>query len=483
MWRRSINCLNRSSITYSTTFERITNGNGKWIENSIACKNDKWISCNGSCWSHSSLQSFSLRNYHIIFCGTDHFALEVLKSIHQQVVLKDAPGQHTLHIITPPNSVHQGVEIIHPVKQYAMDHSLYFVDIPHEKRWPKNEDNLQRLIGKSMRIRHSNDENSIKQQHHQQVNSLKSTDSKLIVDSKSHSTLEQIEKENIPPHFDVGVVVSFRYLVPDIIVKQFEIGAFNIHPSDLPKYRGPAPIAWTIAQGETSTRVSFIQLLSKFDHGSIVYQSEEIKISPKEKYNELHSRLAKQSASMATTFLTDLSVNQLKSLLLLKTDHLDSQNSINQISNNILNSNFNYNLNEMNIPKAPKVLQTDCRISFFTHTSHEIYNKWRAFSENWNIYTTYKDKMLILHEIDLVKHLKDELDSQSIEQVQSKFESIAEPGEATFDKRNKLVYIQCADRKSIVLKKSQFSGKNQTNASGFAAGLSLRNFTRISLQE
>ena len=49
--------------------------------------------------------------------------------------------------------------------------------------------------------------------------------------------------------------------------------AINVHPSLLPKYRGAAPIQWTIINGEQETGVT-IQTLSKdkFDHGDILSQ-------------------------------------------------------------------------------------------------------------------------------------------------------------------------------------------------------------------
>ncbi|XP_078800935.1 CUGBP Elav-like family member 1 isoform X4 [Oryzias latipes] len=61
--------------------------------------------------------------------------------------------------------------------------------------------------------------------------------------------------------FDVGVVVSFGCLLQESLIKQFPHGILNVHPSLLPRWRGPAPIFHTILQGDAVTGVTIIQML------------------------------------------------------------------------------------------------------------------------------------------------------------------------------------------------------------------------------
>ncbi len=68
----------------------------------------------------------------------------------------------------------------------------------------------------------------------------------------------------------IGVLASFGIIVPDNLLSIFEFGIINIHPSLLPKYRGPTPVQSAILNGETTTGVSIIKLDSEIDHGPIL---------------------------------------------------------------------------------------------------------------------------------------------------------------------------------------------------------------------
>ncbi|XP_042174775.1 methionyl-tRNA formyltransferase, mitochondrial [Oncorhynchus tshawytscha] len=73
--------------------------------------------------------------------------------------------------------------------------------------------------------------------------------------------------------FDVGVVVSFGCLLREGLINQFPCGILNVHPSLLPRWRGPAPVFHTILHGDTITGVSVMQIRPKrFDVGPILHQ-------------------------------------------------------------------------------------------------------------------------------------------------------------------------------------------------------------------
>lgn len=96
---------------------------------------------------------------------------------------------------------------------------------------------------------------------------------------------------------DIICVVAFRIL-PKIIYEIPRIGTFNIHPSLLPKYRGAAPINWTIINGERETGISSFLLQDKIDAGDIILQK---KYEVKENWTagDLHDFLSKESAPFA----------------------------------------------------------------------------------------------------------------------------------------------------------------------------------------
>lgn len=65
---------------------------------------------------------------------------------------------------------------------------------------------------------------------------------------------------------DLAVVVSFGYFLPAALCDSFPLGAINVHPSLLPKYRGPAPIAHSLLNNDTETGISVIELdRARFD--------------------------------------------------------------------------------------------------------------------------------------------------------------------------------------------------------------------------
>jgi methionyl-tRNA formyltransferase len=89
---------------------------------------------------------------------------------------------------------------------------------------------------------------------------------------------------------DVIVVVAFRILPPEVygLAKR---GAFNLHASLLPAFRGAAPINRALMAGVTETGVTTFFLRPTVDTGAIVLQ-RRVPVGPDETAGELHDRLA-----------------------------------------------------------------------------------------------------------------------------------------------------------------------------------------------
>ncbi|HID12150.1 MAG TPA: methionyl-tRNA formyltransferase [Candidatus Latescibacteria bacterium] len=88
---------------------------------------------------------------------------------------------------------------------------------------------------------------------------------------------------------DLFVVVAFRVL-PEAVLQLPKGGVVNLHPSLLPKYRGPAPIQWAIINGERETGATTLFIEPEVDTGDIILQ-ERVPIGPDETAGELHDRL------------------------------------------------------------------------------------------------------------------------------------------------------------------------------------------------
>ena len=90
---------------------------------------------------------------------------------------------------------------------------------------------------------------------------------------------------------DLVIVASYGKIIPKKILQIPKYGCLNIHPSLLPKYRGPSPIQTTILNGDKETGITIILMDEKIDHGKIISSSSFL-ISKKCTYPELCQKLA-----------------------------------------------------------------------------------------------------------------------------------------------------------------------------------------------
>lgn len=95
----------------------------------------------------------------------------------------------------------------------------------------------------------------------------------------------------------VAVLAAFGKIVPPDVLGLYPRGIVNVHPSLLPRYRGPAPIQYAIRDGAAETGVSLIVLDNEVDHGPIIAQRSQ-PVQPQDDAAALGERLARQAAAM-----------------------------------------------------------------------------------------------------------------------------------------------------------------------------------------
>ncbi|XP_063781685.1 methionyl-tRNA formyltransferase, mitochondrial isoform X2 [Pseudophryne corroboree] len=106
--------------------------------------------------------------------------------------------------------------------------------------------------------------------------------------------------------FDVGVVASFGRLLREDLILKFPYGILNVHPSLLPRWRGPAPLIHTILNGDENTGVTIMQIRPKrFDVGPIVMQ-KTFPVPPNCTSKELETVLSKHGAEMLISVLKNV---------------------------------------------------------------------------------------------------------------------------------------------------------------------------------
>ncbi len=82
----------------------------------------------------------------------------------------------------------------------------------------------------------------------------------------------------------------YRKLLSDNILNCARVGAFNLHGSLLPKYRGRAPLNWVLVNGETETGVTLHRMVKRADAGDIVAQ-QRVAIDEQDNALTLHRKL------------------------------------------------------------------------------------------------------------------------------------------------------------------------------------------------
>ena len=89
---------------------------------------------------------------------------------------------------------------------------------------------------------------------------------------------------------DVIVVVAFGQILPESILAIPKYGCINIHGSLLPKYRGAAPIQWSIIKEEAVTGVTIMYMDKGMDTGDMLLK-KEIEITAEDTYKSLHDKM------------------------------------------------------------------------------------------------------------------------------------------------------------------------------------------------
>ncbi|MEW6744593.1 MAG: methionyl-tRNA formyltransferase [Planctomycetota bacterium] len=104
---------------------------------------------------------------------------------------------------------------------------------------------------------------------------------------------------------DIFVVMAYGQKLGPALLSIPPLGAYNIHGSLLPRYRGAAPIQRAILNGEVQTGITLLEVVEQMDAGDIVAQRVTA-IAPEETAGELHDRLAVMGAELLVELLPEI---------------------------------------------------------------------------------------------------------------------------------------------------------------------------------
>jgi methionyl-tRNA formyltransferase len=226
------------------------------------------------------------------------------------------------------------------------------------------------------------------------------------------------------PEADLYVVVAYGKIIPKEILEKPQYGILNLHPSLLPRWRGPSPIRYAMLSGDTKTGVTVIQMDEGMDHGPILAQAE-FEIPEKVSYVKLRDALIKAGSE-----------------LLIQT--------IPQWISREITPEYQ---NDAKVTYSKILTKNDGRIDW-TQPAEKIERMVRAFNPwpgTWTMWLEEK-KRIQLNEVD----------------VSSEFVPNANPGQV-WKTTEGGIFIQTA-KGSIVVKLLTLEGKKTMDAASFARG-------------
>ena len=107
---------------------------------------------------------------------------------------------------------------------------------------------------------------------------------------------------------EVIVVAAYGKILPEYIIDYAQYGCINVHASILHKYRGAAPIQWSVINGDKTTGVSIMRMDYGLDTGDVI-DTAQTPIGEYETAGELFDRLSKLGAELLLTTLSKLESN------------------------------------------------------------------------------------------------------------------------------------------------------------------------------
>jgi len=164
--------------------------------------------------------------------------------------------------------------------------------------------------------------------------------------------------------FDKVVVASFGKILPGKIFKLAAAGWLNVHPSLLPRYRGPTPIISALLNGDKVGGVSIIEVVPQVDAGGI-YAQVKFRLEEDDNKESLEQKLIKFGKPLLMTLLDLMENKSIKP----------------------------YPQDEENVVYSHKIKKEDLKINWGS-SAVKIINKVRAFSPDPCAYCLRKDSRI-----------------------------------------------------------------------------------------
>lgn len=110
---------------------------------------------------------------------------------------------------------------------------------------------------------------------------------------------------------ELAVVAAYGKLIPTALLDLPKYGSINIHPSLLPKYRGPTPIQTALLNGDTESGTTIMKMDADLDHGPILHQTH-FAISPSDTFDWLMKSKFAQAAIILPHIIEEYTAGKLQ---------------------------------------------------------------------------------------------------------------------------------------------------------------------------
>lgn len=219
---------------------------------------------------------------------------------------------------------------------------------------------------------------------------------------------------------DLIVVVAYGKILPEAVLNAAKYGCINVHASLLPKYRGAAPIQWSILNGDKETGVTIMQMDKGLDTGDIL-STVKTDIDINETAEELFDRLSVIGADELINVINKLG-----------TDEINPKKQ-----------------DESKATYVTKITRELCPIDW-SKSALEIHNQVRGLQTWPSASTTIDGKTLKIHKTVLTD-IKGNKSAQVV------------------DNKNKIV-VCCGDGNCLEITELQLEGKKRMSAASFLQG-------------
>lgn len=254
----------------------------------------------------------------------------------------------------------------------------------------------------------------------------------LIKNKKIHeincksANSKEFKDELIKLNADILLVGTWRERLKKDIIDTPTIASVNVHPSFLPKYRGPNPYLQTILHNEKKSGVTFHLIDENFDKGNILIQ-KEIEILPDDTSKELKDRTVYQARLLCSEILSKLGEG-----LIIPVPQ-----------------------NEKEATYFTNIKPTDMMLNFEKETAEQIQSRIKAFHPWLPCYVTYKTKYFIPNPYKL-KILDKEYTQKILEKSNIKNPKIGDIICTHYKSRT--IIVMCKDGKSLKMVGTQLYG-------------------------